>query len=446
MGDKELLRPEPDGSARLAALVRPTRVRYGVLAFACALALIAYVYRLAFAALGPDLKRDLNLQDLDLGYLLAAFLISYGAFEVPWGVLGDRLGVRHVLAVVSVTSAYLTGAVALAVVLPGGWVVRFGFLLALRFLFGLFQAGLFPPLSRAMADWMPLQERGTAQGLIWMTSRLGGFLAPLLLAPLVVHLGGWPQALVALTVLGIVWAVAFWPWFRNRPEDKSQVNAAELARIAGGRAAAPRGGRIPWRALLRSRSVWALCLMYGCGGFAGNFFVTFLPTYLRDHRHLALEQTKWLSSLPLACGIVACGLGGLISDTIIRRTGNRRWGRRVAGTVGLAGAGVAVLATVWVTDTTLLGLLLCLTFFGNDLSMGPAWAACADIGERCAGTLGGKMNMVGNLAGAAGILVTGYLLQTHQLVLIFVIYACSYGLGALCWLGVDVTRPLEGKG
>jgi nitrate/nitrite transporter NarK len=224
-----------------------------------------------------------------------------------------------------------------------------------------------------------------------------------------------------------------------------QVNAAELARIAGGRAAAAGPVRIPWRALLRSRSVWALCLMYGCGGFAANFFVTFLPTYLRDHRHLPPGQTKWLTSLPLACGVIACGLGGLVSDAIIRRTGNRRWGRRLTGAVGLAGAGLAVLSTVWVEDPTLLGVLLCLTFFCNDLAMGPAWAACADIGERCAGTLGGKMNMVGNLAGAAGILVTGYLLHTHRLVLIFVVFACSFCLGSLCWLGVDVTRPLERK-
>jgi sugar phosphate permease len=468
MGHKELLPPEPDVSPRPAAPGRPTLVRYQVLAFGCTLALIAYIYRVGFANLGHDLKEQFHLGDQEWGYLLAIFLLSYGAFEVPWGVLGDRFGARHVLAVVSVASALLTGAVALAVLVPGdrsislpaslSWsagqevgyrlALPFAFLLALRFLFGAVQAGLFPPLSRAMADWMPVQERGTAQGLIWMTSRLGGFLAPLVLFYLVFWLGGWARAMAALTVLGILWTAAFWPWFRNRPEGMPQVNAAERARIAAGRAAAPPPGaaRIPWRALLRSRSVWALCLMYGCSGFAGNFFVTFLPTYLRDHRHLTADQTKWLSGLPLACGIVGCGLGGLISDAIIRRTGNRRWARRVPGVVGLAGAGAAVLSTVWVRDPILLGVLLCLTFFGNDLTMGPAWAACADIGERCAGTLGGKMNMVGNLVGGTtGTLLTGYLLERHQVVAIFVVFACTFCLGSLAWFGVDVTRPLEAE-
>jgi ACS family glucarate transporter-like MFS transporter len=446
MGHTDLVRQEPaaPGPERLG---RPTRVRYQVLAAACLLALISYVYRVGFSALGPDLKRDLALGDQGLGYLLAAFLVAYGAFEVPWGVLGDRFGGRHILTIVAVTSALLTGAVALAGGLPAGWLGSLGFLVVLRFLFGLFQAGLFPPLSRTMADWMPVPERGTAQGIIWMTSRLGGFLAYLLVAALVSCLGGWPAAMGALTALGLLWAAAFWPWLRDRPEDRRGVNAAERALIHGGRLPVPpaQTRRIPWLALLRSRSVWALCLMYGCAGFSGNFFVTWLPTYLRDHRHLLADQAKWLSSLPLACGIAGCGLGGLVSDAIIRRTGNRKWGRRLTGTVGLAGAGVAFLSTIWVQHPVALGILLCLTFFCNDLAMGPAWAACADIGERYAGTLGGKMNMVGNLAGAAEMLLVGYLFQSGNAVLVFVILACGWWLGVLCWLGVDVTRPVAAK-
>jgi sugar phosphate permease len=442
MGRSDLVRQDAD-AGRPAKAPPPTRVRYRVLGAACLLALISYVYRLGFAALGTDLKHDFELGDREWGYLSAAFLVAYGAFEVPWGVLGDRFGGRPVLTLVALTSACLTGAVALAVVLPAGWGVPLAFLLVVRFLFGLFQAGLFPTVSRVMADWMPVAERGTAQGLVWMTSRLGGFLAYFVVAALVTALGGWPAALAALTGLGLLWAAGFWPWFRNRPEDMPQVNAAERDRILAGRRAPAAGAhRIPWGALLRSRSVWALCLMYGCLGFSGNFFVTFLKTYLQDHRHVPPGQANWLSSLPLACGLLACFAGGYVSDAIIRRIGNRRWGRRLTGAIGQVGAGVAFLATVWVQDTLALGVLLCLTFFCNDLAMGPAWAACADIGERYAGTIGGKMNMVGNLAGAAEILLTGYLFQAGHPALVFVVLACVYWVGALCWLGVDVTRPV----
>src|SRR5262249_20093141 len=151
------------------------------------------------------------------------------------------------------------------------------------------------------------------------------------------------------------------------------------------------------------------------------------------------DAVKWLSSLPLACGIAACLLGGLFSDWIIRSTGNRKWGRRLNGTLSTIVAGVAYLSVNWVQETWVLAIVLCLIFFSNDLAMGPAWASCADIGRRYAGTLGGAMNMIGNLAGAIGNLVAGYLFEWNRPELVFVIYACSYWLGTLCWQGVDVT-------
>jgi ACS family glucarate transporter-like MFS transporter len=426
--------------------LRPTHIRYLVLGCACLLALVAYVQRLTFTALSPDLKESLHFDDRQMGYLWAAFLFTYGAFEVPWGVLGDRFGVRHLLLLLTVASALLTGAVALVVFLPVETASPLAFLLLLRFLFALFQAGLFPQISRMMADWMPVRERATGQGLIWMNSRLGGALAPLLLAVLVAQLGGWPQALWVITFVSVLTSLGFWWWFRNRPAEMKRVNAAEQEYIAAGaHATLPGRTRVPWGRILRCPSVWALCGLYGFGGFAANFFVTFLPIYLRDYRHLTPDETKWISSLTLACGIGGCVLGGVVSDAIIRSTGNRKWGRRVSGMVGQAGAGLAFLGTIWVHDTVALGVLLGAAFFCNDLGMGPAWAACSDIGERFAGTVGGKMNMIGNIAGGVGMLVAGHLFYTQQVTLVFVVFACSFWLGVLCWLGLDATRPVASE-
>ena len=88
--------------------------------------------------------------------------------------------------------------------------------------------------------------------------------------------------------------------------------------------------------------------------------------------------------------------------------------------------------------------LCCLTatFFFNDLTMGPAWASCADIGERYAGTLSGAMNMIRALAGAAGAALAGSLFHRGRPELVFVIFAGVYMLAALCWLKVDVTKRL----
>jgi MFS family permease len=223
-----------------------------------------------------------------------------------------------------------------------------------------------------------------------------------------------------------------------------QVNAAERKQIAAGRASASTGhhGPVPWGHILRSPSVWSLWLMYGFLGYSGNFFLTLLPTYLKNHRHLTQQQTGLLTSLPFACGVLACVLGGWLSDWIIKASGSRRWGRRLVGASGLTLAAAAILGINWVQPTWLLAVLLCLTFFGNDLAMGPAWAAAADIGERYAGTVGGAMNMMASFMAAVAAIVTGALLDRHLLTLPFLLFAAAYALGVLSWLGVDVTRTL----
>ena len=230
------------------------------------------------------------------------------------------------------------------------------------------------------------------------------------------------------------------------------MNALEREIITSGRGPVFHG-HLAWSTLFRSRSVWGLCLMYGFGGFSATFFITLLPDYLESHRGLTPAQTRWLTSLPLACGILACAIGGFLSDWFIRRTGNRKWGRRLNGAIGLTIAGLAIFSTIWVQNIYLLGGLLCLTFFCNDINMGPAWAACGDIGERYAGTVGGAMNMIGNLAAALMATVSGRLLDLKEPIplggfhvlgrdLLFTIFGLFFVLAALCWLLVDVTKPL----
>ncbi len=423
----------------------PSRVRYQVLAVACALALLTYVNRLGFGVAAPEIKRSLHLTDEQMGYLASAFLVAYALFQVPGGLLGDRFGGRSLLTVVVIGWALLSGATALGIVLKGE-ALAFVFLVGLRFVFGLFQAAEFPSLARVMADWMPVRERASAQGTIWTFSRLGGAVVPFLFTGMLHLFGTWTTPFCIMGGLALAWCAGFWPWFRNTPGEMRGVNKGELALIAEGRVVdpAPRGP-IPWGRLLRSKDVWSLCLMYACVGFAGNFFTNMMPLYLKDHRHLSDLQFATLSALPLAGGIIACVVGGLFSDWIVRRWGSRKWGRRFNGAVGLALAGAATLVIPQVQPLWLLGFMLAAAFFCTDLNMGPSWAACADVGERFTGTVSGAMNMAGSLAGAAGTAFAGYCFRRQQDQVVFVTYACSYVLAALCWLGVDASRTLAAK-
>jgi sugar phosphate permease len=468
-------------------------VRYLVLAVACSLAVLTYVQRQGFVASTPYIKNDLHFSDRQMGYLGSVWLIAYGVFQVPGGLLGDRLGARHLLTLLVLGWSLMMGAVALIAGLPpGGW-VALACLMVLQFLFAAFQAGGFPGLARVIADWMPPQQRGFGQGMVWTCSRLGGAVAPVFVVWLITEVFGSPgtwkgpthllaqtfgvqgtapagapvgavaQILGAVGVmqsnalaqpdwatpcwllagLGLMWCALFWPWFRNQPGEMTRVNAAERDLIASGRtgqSAAP--GPIPWGRFLVSRNAWALCLMYGFVGFAGNFITRLLPIYLRDHRHLSDQMTARLTGLPLACGVFSAVLGGVASDWLIRRTGSRKWGRRLVGATTLALAGVACLLPICSEEVWLLAFAIGAWMFFNDGMLGPAWAACADVGERYAGTLSGAMNMTGAFLGAAGIWLSGGLLEQHAYTLMFLIFACSYALAALCWLLVDVTKPL----
>ena len=442
----------------------PTRVRRQVLASVCVLAVITYIHRAGFGSNASELLRGLDMDVRVLGSMTAAFMLAYGFFEVPWGHLADRFGARHLLALIALGGSVMTAGVAAVVLLPRIYAVQLGFLLVMRFLFGLFQAGTFPVLARLMSDWMPTTERASAQGFIWMCSRAGGVLAPMLMIWLFHVLGNWQIPLVLGAGLGIVWCLAVWPWLRSRPDEMPGVNAGELAVIASGRSVrkSEESGseHAPWSAIFRSWNVWALCTMYGCLGFSGNFFLFLFPTYLQDYRHFNKQTTVWwLNVVPFATGFVACILGGYLSDMIVKRTGNKRLGRRVVGMFGLTLAGVMILVSPWFNDVRWLAVVYGLTFFGNDLAMGPAWAAAGEIGQRFTGTIAGAMNMFASFMAAVSIPVASHFfhgsavaeklgdLETHGLYMTipFLLFAASYFAGALCWLRVDVTEPINEK-
>ena len=279
-----------------------------------------------------------------------------------------------------------------------------------------------------------------------MSARLGGALAPLLMVWVLSKLGATPFAFGVLAAIGLAWAGWFVSWFRDRPDEMRGVTRAEIERIERGRAPIPKGhrrGRISWRRLLGSPNVWALCLMYICLGFGPNFYMTMFPDYLRKLRGFDDQTASWIASAPLAFGVVGCVVGGWQSDRIIRATGNKMLGRRLVGALGLGLAAIPLTATLFVSDPIALAILHGLTFFGNDLAISPAWAACADIGEEHAGVLSGLMNASGGVVAAGWMFVVGRLLHNKMETTLFVALAAAYVLGSLMWLRIDASKKLE---
>jgi len=274
----------PDKVTDAADAARPPRVRYGVLGFASALSMITYLDRVCMGSAAPEMVKDLGLNSIaDLKWAFAAFGFAYALFEVPTGWLGDVFGPRKTLIrIVLWWSAFtaITGLVGLqfAGITLGGLAT----LIVVRFLFGMGEAGAYPNITRALHNWFPFQQRGFTQGTVWMSGRLMGGLTPLIwgFLLLTLHLH-WRATFWLFGAVGLVWCAAFAAWFRNRPEEKPQVNRAELDYIragGGGGQSAHKG--VPWLKIIGSRNLWILCLMYACQSYGWYFYLTYLPDFM----------------------------------------------------------------------------------------------------------------------------------------------------------------------
>jgi len=246
-------------------------VRSRVLGFAFLLAVVTYLDRVCISAAAPSIMEELHLSVLQMSVVFSAFTLSYSLFEVPSGWLGDVKGPRRVLTrIVLWWSAFtmLTGAAQ-----------GFRSLVLIRFLFGAGEAGAFPNIARSFSRWFPPRERGRANGVMFLGSRLGGMLsAPVALV--IIARWGWRESFVVFGLVGIVWAAAWYAWYRDRPEEHPAMTAAELAVIRADADRAAGGERTPWALLLRSRNLYAICAMYFAFGYGLYFYFTWLPTYL----------------------------------------------------------------------------------------------------------------------------------------------------------------------
>src|SRR5688500_214282 len=179
----------------------PTRVRYGVLAFLCTLALLLYLDRVCIGKAAPSIRRDLGLSETQMAWVFNAFTLAYCLFEVPTGHWGDRHGGRGVIARIVVWWSVFT---ALTGAAGGLWS-----LLAVRFLFGAGEAGAFPNASRVVTRWFPPDDRGKARGAITTASLVGGAASPVLAAVLIEH-AGWRVMFGVFGAVGVVWAAVFY--------------------------------------------------------------------------------------------------------------------------------------------------------------------------------------------------------------------------------------------
>ena len=420
-----------ESAPRTAALsTAATRTRWWMLVLFSLMYLICYLDRGIISVAQPEMRQAFGLTLGQMGLVLAAFTWAYAIGQIPIGWLGDRFGPKRVLTLLIVgTSA--------CAILTGAAVGLLSLFLA-RFLLGIAESGAFPVASRGMQLWFAPSERGRIQGVTHFFSRFAVAITPLTAGGLLVAYG-WRVMFYVFGAIGFAWVALFFWFYRERPEDHPNVNRVELAEIRGVNA---RGEvnpistlkqQTPWRRILLSPNMWWIALGYACFFFGTNFYLTWYPTYLREHRGLSVAALGFWGSIPLFAGMLGDVVGGSISDLILKRTHNAKLARRGVAVPGFVLAGVFVIPAATVDGTTLSIVMLSASFFFLEWVIGPAWAVPMDVGGRFSGTVTGVMNMAGALAASLTAIVYGSLFGAGYWVAPFLVSAAVMGAGALIW-------------
>jgi len=436
----------PDLSWATGADPKRRRARRVLLVFAATLAAILYLDRVCISQSQQLIAGDLGLTKKQMGLVMTVFGIAYGLFEVPLGWLGDRVGPRRVLAWAVGGWSFFTVAT--------GWVGGFISLLGARFLFGAGEAGCFPNLTKAFSAWFAGADRARVQGLMWVAARWSGAFTPLAVVA-VLDVTTWRRSFFLFGAIGFVWTILFYRWFRDCPPALAgSTPLTTSAPAAQGREEFPApAGRapVPWGRFLRSRSVWLLCVQYACLSYGFWFYLTWLPTYIREQFGMA-GTDRYLAALlaapPLFLGGFSCWLTGWLTPRLVRRFGGVARVRRSLGAAGCALACLMLLLSARLKHPGLAMAAMGCSCFGNDMAMPGSWAGCMDLGGRFAGTLSGLMNTWGCLGGLLAPWTIPYILQAagNDWAVVIRVIAGGYFIGALSWLGIDPVTPLDRLG
>ena len=401
-----------------------TYVRYRVVAFTMALAAITYLDRVCISVVTPDIMRDLHLTNVQMSYVFSAFTLAYAAFEIPTAWWADRIGSRLVLTRIVLWWSAFTMATAAT--------FSYSALLVVRFLFGIGEAGAWPNAALVFSRWIPSQERGRVQGVFFAGAHLSGGLTPLLVVYLATFLP-WRFIFVIFGCIGLLWAVAWYLWYRDEPREHLAVSQSEREQIESTRGSLPEHGG-NWGDVLQTKSLLPLCMQYFANTYGFYFFITWLPAYLVKARGMAKTELAIFSGLPLLLSVLADVTGGVATDSLCRRFGNRV-GRCGVGGFAYLFAAITMLGGALTNDGRIAGVLIAVGGAASMFTLAPAWATAIDLGGANAAMLSATMNTAGQIGGILSPIVLALIIDhLGNWNLPIIILASLYLVAAVSWV------------
>jgi ACS family glucarate transporter-like MFS transporter len=368
--------------------------------------------------------------------VFSAFLVGYALCQTAGGRLADRFGPRLILTLGTLWWGVFT---ALTAMLSAGMASVLWLLLAVRFTLGAGEAVLFPASNRFVANWIPSQERGLANGIIFAGVGAGSGITPPLVTYIVLHYG-WRASFWISAVIGIA-AGAIWYWMaRDKPADHPWITPAEAAHIERGLPEPPAeleiGKPLPWRIIFRSKDVQAIAFSYFTYGYAAWIFFAWFFIYLSKVRGLDLKSSSYYATLPFIAMATGSTVGGRISDILTRRYGNRI-GRCGVAVAGIALAAIFIAFGTQVESARLASVVLAGGAGALYLSQSSFWSVTADMAGASAGSVSGVMNMGGQIGGIVTASLTPLIAHEFSWTASFLVAAGLCAAGSLAWLFVD---------
>jgi MFS transporter, ACS family, glucarate transporter len=434
---------KPDQTTERSGSVSGLPVRFLLVFWVMVLGGIALVDRTNISVAGIEIGRQFHIDNVHLGWVFSAFLLGYAIFQVPGGVLARRYGPRRVITLGVVWWGVFTALT--AVTLPGARAALFTLILV-RFALGAGEAVMFPAANQFVERWIPIAERGRANGIIFSGVGLGSALAPPLVTAIILR-DGWQASFWFCAAIGLVAAAVWYFAARDTPEQHPWVRAAELEHIRSGRgdvtkavAQAADGGpqttAIPWRIILHSKEVLALSASYFCYGYVSWIFFSWFYIYLAQVRGLSLKTSALYSTLPFLAMTLGAISGGLASDWLTRHV-SARAGRCYLPSFGFVLTAVLLAVGSSAHSASIASLVLAGGAGALYLSQSSFWSVTADCAGQCAGVASGFMNMSGHISGALTAMVTPLIAAHFGWTASFLTASVVATVGAIVWLAVD---------
>jgi ACS family glucarate transporter-like MFS transporter len=419
------------------------RVRWVLIVGIFALSSVAFLDRVNISIVSRYIVEEYHLTNIQLGYIFSAFVLGYALCQAPGGRVSDRYGPRRVITIATIWWAVCTS---LATVIPRSITGVVAAFVSVRFLLGVGESVFYPASNRVVAKWIPTQERGTANGLIFAGGGVGAAFTPPLITFIMLH-GGWRLCFWVSALLGLV-VGSVWFWLaRDNPEEHPWMSARELEVIRSGLPNSDdRAKRIlPWRRFLANKDFLLVTYSYFCYGYVAWIFYTWFFIYLSTVRGLNLRESSYFATLLFMAMAVCSSAGGVLSDFFTRRYG-KRWGRCGVAVVGIGLAAGFVASGSIVNSPRLAGIALAGGAGALCLAQSTFWSFTADFAGESAGSVSGVMNMGAQIGGTVTATLTPVIAARFGWGASFGVAAFLCGTSALAWLLVDPNRQLTPEG